>query len=449
MSFESAVEDYRHGRLAAARRKLAAIDEVRAKLLFVRIYTRLRHTTGVDSAIAISREIWKSANEDLNERVEAGILLSFLLVRIGSVSEGERCIEETKQIIGDIAITSGLEAELWLGLSIILFAQHRYLESERMSWNAIYADLELGSKAKDESYTIVSIQTTKARAFHVLSLIRGTQERYHEQYRLLREAMTILRTARLPDVFLMGVLQANRSFYARDLGILSEIVELEISPLNVWSDDMAGFRLEVERSLGYLYALNGDEDAAIRKFQDASYFADSDENRLLLISDEAYISRQAASPHLLNQEMLDACQTADRIDWSSMDVQRYLLHAFAQELSLIDATRANQYLDRYLALESKTSPLAVTDKRADAEAQYSIGIVALASGQRDRGLDALANAYETWAAIGFRWRAAAAAIELADQPGHAALANYAARESLQYPHSWLARRVGRLSYQES
>jgi len=112
MSFESAVEDYRHGRLEAARRKLAAIDEVRAKLLFVRIHTRLRHTTGVDSAIAISREIWKSANEDLNDRVEAGILLSFLLVRIGSVSEGERCIEETKQIIGDTAITSGLEAEL-------------------------------------------------------------------------------------------------------------------------------------------------------------------------------------------------------------------------------------------------------------------------------------------------------------------------------------------------
>jgi len=185
---------------------------------------------------------------------------------------------------------------------------------------------------------------------------------------------------------------------------------------------MAGFRLEVERSLGYLYALNGDEHAAIRKFQDALYFADSDENRLLLISDEAYISRQAASPHLLIQAMLDACQTADRIDWSSMDVQRYSLHAFAQELSLIDATRANQYLDRYLALESKTSPLAVTDKRADAEAQYSIG---------------------------FRWRAAAAAIELADQPGHAALANYAARESLQYPHSWLARRVGRMSYEAS
>ncbi len=65
MSFESAVEDYRHGRLEAARRKLAAIDEVRAKLLFVRIYTRLRHTTGVEFHVRFGNQLKKSSMTEL------------------------------------------------------------------------------------------------------------------------------------------------------------------------------------------------------------------------------------------------------------------------------------------------------------------------------------------------------------------------------------------------
>lgn len=58
-------------------------------------------------------------------------------------------------------------------------------------------------------------------------------------------------------------------------------------------------------------------------------------------------------------------------------------------------------MNHYLKLESRANPLDVSDKRALAEAQYSSGLVGLAAGRRDYGLDALAKAYEIWREVGF------------------------------------------------
>jgi len=441
MGFNDALIDFRDGRLKMARTKLSKLEDRRSKLLFLRVQGRLGETRGSDVAISQARELWTSSLVDLRDRVEAGILLSFLLARTGLMVEAESCIQKTKQFIGQASIGPDLESELWHADAVVLFAQRRYAESERAAWNAIYADLELGHRTSENGSTVVAIQTTKARAFQVLSLIRGTQERFHEQYRFLREAMTLLRTAPYADRYLTSVLQANRSFYARDLGMLSEIIELQLLPHDHGADDLAEFRVEITRSLGYLYALDGHDDRAIASFHDASTFTGSEANRLLLISDAAYISRQAVVPRLLKAELMDACQIADSIDWKSIDVERYALHAFAQELALVNPQRALGYMDQYLEPESESNPLVISDRRADAEAKYSVGVVAFANGQRDRGLDAFVSAYETWVSVGFRWRAAAAAIELADLPGHSAFASYAARESRQYPNSWLGRRA--------
>jgi len=450
MSFREAVDDYQHGRLTAARERLVTLDDVDAKLLFVRIQTRLGDTSDAAIAIELARELFASAVVTVPDRIQAGILLSFLLARTGAVKDAEHCIKETKRLVDHTTMTADLESELWLGDAVVLFAQDRHLECEQAAWNAIYADLELGHSASAKRFAVVPIQSTKARAFHILGLIRGSQERYHEQYRFLREAMILLRSAPSRDVYLVSVLQANRSFYARDFGMLNEIVELEVVlPHELWPKDVAKYRLEVARSLGYLYALKGYDQGAIDCFRDAFAGTTSAANRLLLLSDEAYISRQRESPHILVATLAEGCKIADGVAWESIDVERYALHAFAQELSFVNPSRATAYMEYYFRLESKTNPLRVYDKRAAAEAQYSMGLVAIAAGRRDLALDAFVKAYEIWREVGFRWRATAAAIELAGLSGSTGFGSYAERESQQYPNSWLARRVSRLGSRAS
>jgi len=173
MSFREAVDDYQRGRLTAARERLVTLDNVDAKLLFVRIQTRLGDTSDAATAIELARELFASAVVTVPDRIQAGILLSFLLARTGAVKDAEHCIKETKRLVDHTTMTADLESELWLGDAVVLFAQDRHLECEQAAWNAIYADLELGHSASAKRLAVVPIQSTKARAFHIIGLIRG------------------------------------------------------------------------------------------------------------------------------------------------------------------------------------------------------------------------------------------------------------------------------------
>lgn len=442
MSVLRAVDDYHAGRLRDAREKLRGIDDIESNLLFIALHTRLRDLSHVERAIALATKIRTNLTYCIEDRIQAGIYLSFIRVRTGNTPAGAACIRESKKLLALVELPAvTLEAELSLADAMILFTEDRIAESERAAWSAVYADLELGSRSPAIRPPIASIQVTKARALLLIGIIRGAQERFHEQYRLLREAIVLLRQSPSQDLFLAASLQANRSYYARDLGMLSQIVELELVPHDSWANDLTELRLEIARSLGYLYALNGDDELAIDGFQKGAHYTQSDANRLLLVSDEAFVSRQLPSAQVLRGKLIGMCALADTIDWDSMGTERYALHAFAQELAFVNPSRAAAYIRRYNEVGPKTDPIHVSDRRAQAEAQYSAGIVALANNRSDHARDALGQAFEIWRDVGFRWRAAMAAIELAEATGIAGFASYAARETQQYPRSWLARRV--------
>ncbi len=450
MSLSDAIDDYQHGRLHAAYEQLAGAETTSAQLLFVRVHTRFHDTRKAKNAISLARALTQSSEIDSRDRVQAGVLLAFLLARAGDVEGGARAIGEAKTLLElDPTAPASLESEMWHGDATIRYAQGALAESERSAWNAVYADLELTYRPASLMPAVVPIQVTKARALQLIGLIRGTQERYHEQYRFLREAMTTLRSGPSPDLYLASFLQANRSFYARDFGILSEIIELEMVPHESWPGDLAELRIEITRSLAYLYALNGNDELAMHGFAAAAGYTKSKANRLLLISDEAFVSRHLPSPRILRAKLTEACTIADAVDWETSDSERYALHAFAQELAFVTPTRAMTYMSRFTELKSAANPLWVSDKRVDAEAYYSAGLVYLANNQRDQAVHALVAAFEIWRDVGFRWRATAVAIELAELTSSAGFASYTGREVAQYPNSWLARRAMTLGEQAS
>jgi len=447
MSFIDALGDYHAGRLMAARQRLVDLDGIDAKILLILVDARLERPA---DAISLAQHLWNRVDVAVEDRVRVGTLLMFLLTRIGNVPAAASYIVTMKQMIREIEIVSvDVESELWLSEAVVLFAQDRLEDSERVAWHAVYADLDLRWRPSPTIVSVSPITTTKARALALIGMIRATQERYHEQYRFLREAVAILRTAPSQDLYLISFLQANRSFYARDFGMLNEIIELELISSESWPDDFVELRVEVSRSLAHLYALNGDEELALAAFRQAASHARSATNKLLLTSDEAFFSRQLASPCILKSKLIESCELADKIDWESVGMERYALHALAQELAYVDPVRAGEYMLRYEGLQSETSPLSISGRRGRAEAAYAGGLIAIAGGRRNDGVASLLTAYEVWRDVGFRWRAAAAAIELANHTGSASFASYAAREAQQYPKSWLARRVSHFGQRAS
>jgi len=447
MSYATAIEQYHAGRLLAARGELVAVDGVDAAILAILVDARLERT---EDAIELAKTLWARVDVAGEARVRVGSLLAFLQTRVGEVDAAVKQIADVKRILRTIPTASAdVESDAWLTEAVVQFAQQRLGESERSAWNSFYADLDLQLRPSTAAFAPAPITTTKGRALMLIGLIRASQERYHEQYRFLREAVTLLRTARVQDLYLISFLQANQSFYARDFGQLSEIVELELIVRDSWADDLVELRVEVTRSLAFLYALNGESDRAIATIRATALQSHSRTNKLLLLADEAFFSRQLRKPIVFGAELLDGCAVADAMEWETVGSSRYALHAFAQELAYVDPKRAASYMAAYDGLRSDTSPLSNSGRRGHADAMFSAGIVALANGSRDTGLASLYKAFEIWRDIGFRWQAAMTAIELAEQTGLASFAAYADREARNFRGSWLARRVASLQLQAS
>ncbi len=94
-------------------------------------------------------------------------------------------------------------------------------------------------------------------------------------------------------------------------------------------------------------------------------------------------------------------------------------------------------------LGSYTTPRDTIGDRAQAEADYSAAIVARNNGHVDVAIWRFASSYEIWRRIGYRWRAAAAAIDLGELTGDRAISAYARQEATVFPQSWLVRQIAR------
>ncbi len=443
MSYTRAVDEYYAGRLIAARHMLDGLDDINAMILGVLVDARLDKT---QDAIGRAKALLRRDDVSGETRVTAASLLAFLQTRAGDVNRAFIGICEAKALLCTIPIVSAaVESDLWLTEAVVQFAQKRLAESERSAWNAMYTDLDFQWRPPASALIgPTHITTTRARALVLIGLIRASQERYHEQYRFLREAVTVLRTAPSCDLYLISFLQASRSFYARDFGQVREIIELQLILCEPWPEDLVELRVEVRRSLAILQAINGESECAIASLRAAALESHSPPNKLLLTADEAFFSRQLPEPRVLRTTLLDACALADVIEWETIGASRYALHAFAQELSYVDPERAASYMANYEQLTAETNPLSGSGRRGDADALFSSGIVAIATGNHAVASLRLSAAFEIWRDIGFRWQATMTAIELAELTGSKSLVAYADREARNFPDSWLAGRARNL-----
>ncbi len=368
------------------------------------------------------------------------MLEAFLLARSGDTESASRLIARVKNDLTD-DISANLECEIWLVDSAIHFGSQRYELSERAAWNSVHADLDLRAKGITVHVSSVTpIAMIKARALQMIGLIRASQERYHEHHRILREAIVMSKTSPFEDIFVTSNLYVTRSYYARDFGIISDIVEIELLPYHDWPDDFSELKFEINTCLAFLYSLAGENEASDKSLRLARSVTRSDVNRLSLLADEAYFARHRRDRGILKAQLISGITLADSIDWNS-DFERYALVSFARELSFVDPTKAREYVELFEGLSSKINPLILADRRTKADDDFSIAIVSVANGDLDRAIDLLRDCFETWTSVGYRWHAAEAAFELAPLVEPKYFIDYALRETERYPASWLRSRA--------
>jgi DNA-binding CsgD family transcriptional regulator len=145
------------------------------------------------------------------------------------------------------------------------------------------------------------------------------------------------------------------------------------------------------------------------------------------------------------QELRDAHELAHSIDWTSIAGEEKLaLPVLAELFATRDPSVAINYVATFHSV-GKNFPRTLSsrqDRRVEALEAYSLGKVQLALGQRDEAQRLLTQAWTIYDRLGIKWRAARAALALA-QIADAATWRARAQDALAlYPRSWLAREIG-------
>ncbi len=133
--------------------------------------------------------------------------------------------------------------------------------------------------------------------------------------------------------------------------------------------------------------------------------------------DRALMARESGYVAMAHEEISHALSLAEKFTWSDAagDSRNALLN-LAQVAAPLGAAQARSMLERYTSIGKAMDPLFAgrVEARVRAEEAYTHGLVLRAEGRLGASAERLHSAFATWNGIGYSWRAARAALELAE-----------------------------------
>lgn len=248
--------------------------------------------------------------------------------------------------------------------------------------------------------------------------------------RLLSDQHFADRRLRLEQAFLLA------SAYARS-GAADKACEqqLKIEGMLDEIDSSNEFNLQsfqALKALGWSYALRGDYFNAFRYLKKSTAYAPSAASEAIAAMDRAYLARCLNEERWSCQELSEAEELAETVDWRSTNAEeRAGLLLLAELVAAIDAGRAAGYMALFRELGEERSP----------EADYSAGVTHLALEDTNTGVNLLRESFTAYDGIGYDWRAARCALRLFEATNDAKYLRVAAEKLHRYPNSWLADEV--------
>lgn len=209
-----------------------------------------------------------------------------------------------------------------------------------------------------------------------------------------------------------------------------------------WPAELNVQRFQSLKALGWSHALRGDYFNAFRYLKKSMAFAPSTAWQAIATTDRAYLARCLNEERWSRQELGEAEELAEGVDWRmTRHEERVGLLLLAEMFASVDVGRAAQYMALFRDLGDLHTPIlhyGRDDDRLQAQADYSAGVTQLALGNSKAGIKLLKQSYDVYDRVGYDWRAGRCALRLLESTGEPEYLQIAAEKLRLYPNSWLA-----------
>jgi DNA-binding CsgD family transcriptional regulator len=246
-----------------------------------------------------------------------------------------------------------------------------------------------------------------------IAALRGD---YREQLRWLERAIAhIVETPVAYDVTLLANATRSLVHLVREIAAPGTFeYAVGVTESLPWTVDLEGERFLTFRGLAWGYALRGSHDKALQYAYFARDIAPSVRWVTACYADQAYLARMAGENASGDALLRHAVACAKETDWTSPGEERVAILNLVELAADRDFSSANRLMDIYDGIPVTLSPrLALArDNRMRAMEEYARGCLLAAAGKRHVAIEMLASAYSAFSAIGYAWRAAAAALRL-------------------------------------
>lgn len=426
-TIDLAQDDFQGARFGAAVEKLSALlsaapQDVNAALLLARV--ELRRGNPESALSALTRYV---RTPKRTPKAEAAMLKAVAFARLGD-ADSARAHSEAAQSL--LRADEPLFAELTYHLAASDWMERR---------------LDRASKTLDRLPQQIS-PNLELQAAIVRGAVASANEKLAEQGAILLAALRELRRPADVEVYLYAMLVTHIAALAVELPS-TELRDAALEHIGKvpWTADIADLHFHAVRAIAWRHALEGDEFNAFRRLKDALAVANSAAWRVAAVTDRAYLATALGEKRWAAQELRDAHELASNIDWSSVAGEEKLaLPVLADLFADRDPSVAIGYVATFRNTR-KNFPRILSsrrDRRVEALEAYSLGKVQLQLGEREEAQRLLTQAWSIYNVLGIRWRAARAALALAQIDDADRWRTRADSDLEAYPRSWLARSIG-------
>ncbi len=414
---------YRAARFSVVAERLDAALEAGTVLPGAMVLLRARVMVRTDAPQTIGYLTATLGGLGLRDRAEATMLLAIAHGRSGDDRTAEAMFARAATLIRNVA-DAALGDELRYHVGFMRWRQGRLDEAQR---------------AAGELATTGSIDVA-IRAKILTSLVFASRKRHREEAIASYEAFELAQTT--DNVELTAIAARNVSTIVRELplAVLRGTLRDRVEAIP-WTAELRDLQFKTLKAVAWCCALDGDYLNGFRLLKAATKAAPSDHWRVMAALDRSYLARCLDEPRWAEQELLDARELADQLDWRCVTGEEHVALALLAELySAVDPAVSLEYLARFHEVARSLDPNLsfAHDGRGQAIADYSAGVAYARLDNQEMARDAFQSAWRVFDAAGYDWRAGRCARELYALTGRRMWLERARTKLAAYRSTWLA-----------
>lgn len=388
---------------------LNGIDSSAAAMLRARTLLRLGDPNAARLTLADKTSL------ECPDRGEVAMLLGVAHSRLGDRSLATDAFRDAF-VYSVSSLDFALEAEVDFFKALMSFRDGAHEEAQatcaRGLASAHLVDSAVGAGAH------VPISHVVSRLQELLGLVATAQGRYRDSLLLARAALQTLDRCATPDLYQTAFALRNWAIVACEFDVAADCEQLagRVAAFE-WTDDISRVQFATLDVLGWSAALHGDIVGALRLFRRAADIASTQPEHIYIAVHRAVIAKEFGHKAMALEEIDYAFKIADQYDWRKAPDDYHLsLLLLSQAAASLAPARARHTLDRYAGIRNSmdASFTSRSEPRFRAEEAYTQGLILRAEHNVLTATERFRVAFEIWKQIGFDWRAARAAVELAE-----------------------------------